>query len=54
MQERLKEVSLSLLEEEEEEDARALIADQMNYSLNVEELHYIRLISTFLNVKNNV
>jgi hypothetical protein len=57
MQERLKEVSLSLLEEEEEEeeeDVRGIIANQMNHSLNVEELHYTRLISTFPNVKNSV
>jgi hypothetical protein len=54
IQERLKEVSLSLLEEEDEEDTRALMADQMNHTCNIEELHYARPISTFPNVKTSV
>jgi hypothetical protein len=54
IQERLEEVSLSLLEEEDKEDTRALIADQMNHTRNVEELHYTRPISTFPNVKTSV
>ena len=56
MQERLEEVSLSLLgeEEEEEDDTRALMADQMNHSFNVKELNYTRPISTFPNIKNSV
>jgi hypothetical protein len=54
MQERLEEVSLSLLEEEDEEDTRALMAAQMNHTRNVEELHYTRPISTFPNVKTSI
>jgi hypothetical protein len=38
------------LEEEDKEDTKALIADQINYTSNIEELYYTRLLSTFPNI----